>query len=264
MVAAPPASSIHLLLGNPSNATANPSDADNFLLEKPQYVLSYHNTHGTPNWVSWHLQKSDVGKARRQNDFRPDAALPNAFKHVLPTDYSGSGFDRGHMCNSKDRTRTTADNSATFLMTNMVPQTPDLNQGPWEKLETYARTLVTRGNELFITAGCSGERKTIGRANRVNVPTACWKVIVVLPPSRDPLVHMDANTRVIAVEMPNTQGIKMKDWRAFLTTVRDLETKTGYDFLSTVPQAIQDQIETRQDAGRARAVRTGARARRNP
>src|SRR5262245_44154199 len=109
-VVAPPAVSRHLLLGNPSNATAHPSDANNFLLEKPQFILSYHNINGTPNWVSWHLQKSDLGPVVRKDDFHPDPALPRHFKRVLPRDYGGSRFDRGHMCNSEDRTRTATDN----------------------------------------------------------------------------------------------------------------------------------------------------------
>jgi len=262
--AAVPTPNIHLVLGNPSNATTHPSDADNFLLVKPQYVLSYHNTHGTSNWVSWHLQQSDLGTVNRQNDFHPDPDLPSSFTHVLPADYTGSGFDRGHLCNSKDRTATATDNSATFAMTNIVPQTPDLNRGPWEKLESYSRTLVTQDNALSIIAGCTGTQPPIGHTHKVNVPTSCWKVIVVLSPDGDPLAHMDANTRVIAVDMPNTQGIKTKDWRTFLTTVRELETKTGYDFLSNVPKAIQDQIETRRDTGRASPVRAGTRARSHP
>lgn len=260
----PPAPARHLVFGNPSHATTNPSDADNFLLAKPQFVLSYHNTHGTPNWVSWHLKKSDIGKVERQDTFRPDPELPRQFKHVLPNDYVGSGFDRGHMCNSKDRTQTEADNSATFVMTNMVPQTPDLNRGPWEKLESYARTLVGSGRELSMIAGCSGARTTLRRANTVQVPESCWKVIAVLPRGGNTVAHVESNTRVIAVEMPNTQGIKKKDWRAFLTTARAIEAKTGYDFFSTVPTEIQDQIETRKDTGRARATRTSTRERRRP
>jgi len=100
--------------------------------------------------------------------------------------------------------------------------------------------------------------------NTVTVPTACWKVIVVLPPGGHAPADIQADTRVIAVDMPNTQGIKAKDWRTFLTTVREIEAITGYDFLSTAPKSIQDQIETKKDTGRARAVRTGTRGGRNP
>src|SRR6266542_3159125 len=50
----------NLLLGNPSNATGDPQQADNYLVERPQFVLSYNRTKGGPNWVSWHVQRSDL------------------------------------------------------------------------------------------------------------------------------------------------------------------------------------------------------------
>ena len=53
----------HLALGNPSNATEN--DADNYLMAKPFFALSYNNSKGTPNWVSWHLTYTDLGSATR-------------------------------------------------------------------------------------------------------------------------------------------------------------------------------------------------------
>src|SRR4051812_13630546 len=95
----------HLALGNPSGATADEANADNFLMGKPYFALSYNNSKGGPNWVSWRLQASDLGPAPRV-EFYPDAELPNRFKHVTPHDYTGSGFDRGHMCPRGDRTNT--------------------------------------------------------------------------------------------------------------------------------------------------------------
>jgi endonuclease G len=154
--------------------------------------------------------------------------------------------------------------SATFVMTNMVPQTPDLNRGPWAKLESYARTLVTQSRALSIIAGCSGSQQTLQRTNAVIVPVTCWKVMVVLPPGGNAVDRINADTRGIAVSMPNTQGMRKQDWRAFLTTVREIEGTTGYDFLSNVPKDIQDQIETKKDTGRARAARPGTRARSTP
>lgn len=126
--------SLNVALGSPSNATADASNKNDFLLVKPQYVLSYNNERGGPNWVSWHLQASDIGDVERQNNFHPESALPAGFKRVTPDDYTGTGFDRGHVCNSKDRTATEADNSETFSMANMLPQTGDLNRHVWESL----------------------------------------------------------------------------------------------------------------------------------
>jgi endonuclease G len=73
--------------------------------------------------VSWHLSSSWLGSAARQNDFRADTTLPSGWYQVQATDYSGSGFDRGHMCPSADRTITVTDNSATSWMTNGLPIT---------------------------------------------------------------------------------------------------------------------------------------------
>lgn len=75
---------LNLLLGNPSNAAASIASADNYLMVKPQYVLSYNNKTHTANWVSWQLNRSWMGTADRKNDFRPDNALPANWYKVRP------------------------------------------------------------------------------------------------------------------------------------------------------------------------------------
>ncbi|HEX6183766.1 MAG TPA: DNA/RNA non-specific endonuclease, partial [Pyrinomonadaceae bacterium] len=109
---APASASVHLTMGNPSNATTDTNQPTNYLMEKPQYALAYHRDRGTPVWTSWHLDSTWLGSTPRQDDFRADAALPAGWYQVQGTDYSGSGFDRGHMTPSADRLRTNADNSA--------------------------------------------------------------------------------------------------------------------------------------------------------
>ena len=147
-------------MGNPSNAVVDVNQPNNYLLDKPQYAVGYSRDNGRPNWVSWHLDSTWLGSTPRQDDFRADTTLPAGWYQVQATDYSGSGFDRGHHTPSADRTNTVASNSATFLMSNMMPQSPDNNQGPWESLESYCRSLVSSGNELYIIAGGSGSGGT--------------------------------------------------------------------------------------------------------
>lgn len=67
--------SIHLLMGSPSNATTNPNNANDFLLVKRQYALSYNNSKGTANWVSWQLNASWQGSVDRCKRFSPDLTL---------------------------------------------------------------------------------------------------------------------------------------------------------------------------------------------
>jgi hypothetical protein len=68
---APLAGEDHMLLGNPSNATPDVANENNYLMTKPQYSLSYNRSRATANWVSWRLDASWIGSAPRQDDFRP-------------------------------------------------------------------------------------------------------------------------------------------------------------------------------------------------
>ncbi|WP_414530117.1 DNA/RNA non-specific endonuclease [Nodularia chucula] len=245
-------SSVHLTMGNPSNAGGSYS---NRLLSKSQYAVSYNCYRGTPNWVSWQLNTSWLGSAPRQDDFRADTTLPSSCYRVTSSDYTGSGFDRGHMAPSADRTNTVANNSATFLMTNIIPQSPDNNQGVWASLESYCRDLVVnQGKELYIISGSygsggtgsNGSRTTIA-GGKVTVPARIWKVIVVLNSVNSGAYSVSTNTRVITVDIPNIQGIRNASWRNYRISVDTLESRTGYDFLSTVPVSTQSVIESRVD-----------------
>ncbi|MEH2234594.1 MAG: DNA/RNA non-specific endonuclease [Nostoc sp.] len=244
-------SSVHLRMGNPSNAGSSYS---NLLLSKSQYAVSYNCYRGTSNWVSWQLNTSWLGSAPRQDDFRADTTLPSGCYRVSSSDYTGSGFDRGHMTASADRTNTITNNSATFLMTNIIPQSPDNNQGPWAALENYSRDLVNQGKELYIISGSygtggtgsNGTKNTIANGN-VTVPARTWKVIVVLNSSNSDASSVTTNTRVIAVNMPNTQGIRNVDWRNYRVSVDSIETNTGYNLLSNVSSSVQSVIESRVD-----------------
>ena len=245
-------------MGNPSNAVTNVNQPTNYLMEKPQYVLSYYRDRGEANWVSWHLDNSWLGNTPRQDDYRPDTSLPGGWYQVDANDYSGSGFDRGHECPSGDRTASVADNSATFLMTNFIPQAPFNNQGPWENLESYCRSLVTNsGKELYIIAGGSGQggsgsnggtTNTVA-AGHVVVPSETWKVIMVLDAaSGNDVARVTTSTRLIAVRMPNAQSIGINsDWRDFRVSVDNVEALTGFDFFSNVSPSIQAVIEATVD-----------------
>jgi endonuclease G, mitochondrial len=240
-----PTTTVHLTMGNPSNAVTNVAQPNNYLMEKVQYSLSYSRDNGGPNWVSWHLDNSWLGSTPRQDDFRADTTLPSGWYRVQATDYSGSGFDRGHMCPSADRTSTVTANSSTFLMTNMIPQLPANNQGVWANLETYSRTLVSQGNELYIISGGHGLQHFIANG-RVAVPAQTWKVIIVLPVGSNDVSRVNTSTRTIAVVVPNSGSIN-SDWRTYRVSVDQIEAITGFDFFSNVSSGIQAVIEGRID-----------------
>ena len=244
--------SVHLTFGNPNNATADVNQPNNYLMEKPEFALSYNRDKGGPNWVSWHLSDEWVGSLARVDTFRPDPAVLPTWYRVQATDFSGSGFDRGHMTPNADRDKETSIpiNQATFLMSNMVAQSPDNNQGPWADLENFLRTLLPT-NELYIVSGPNGVGGTGSNGGvsttiangHVVVPSSTWKVVLVIPKGDNDVSRVTAATRTIAVIMPNIQGIRDNDWTTYLTTVDAVETLTGYDFFANVPDAVENAIE---------------------
>lgn len=248
---------LHTTLGNPSNAVKNVNSPDNYLLQKSQYTLSYNSNKGTANWVSWNLKKSNLGNTPRQDDFRADDALPPQWYHVSQSDFYSSGFDRGHLCPSGDRTDNVANNSASFLMTNMIPQAPNNNQYTWQDLESYCRSLVYAGSELYIIAGPYGSGGSGSNGGttysliggKVIVPQSVWKVVVVLSPGFASASNVTTSTRVIAVNMPNTQSVSSQPWGYYRVSIDYLETLTGFNFLSEVPESIQNVIEASVDSG---------------
>jgi endonuclease G len=225
--------------GNVSNAGDDPN---NFLMVGADASFSYSSERGTLNWTAWKTTEADLGDSVQRPDFRPDPRLPAALKHIISTDYSGSGFDRGHMLPAADRFGNLERMDDTFLMTNIVPQTKSLNQYPWQNLESYVRAQVRRGMDAFQIAGVYGNAGTI--RSKVTIPTNCWK-IVILVPGGSPISDLDRRMRVIAVDMPNRDGLEHVKWQMFATTIRDIESKTGYDFLNYLPQDVQDGLENR-------------------
>lgn len=236
------AHSPHLALGNPSNAgTAN---LNNYLIERKQYVLSYSRDRNLVNWASWEVDASWLGQVERQDNFRPDGALPPGTYQVTSSDYTGSGYDRGHVVPSADRNGTAADNSATFLMTNIIPQTAETNRGPWAELESFVRDLVYQyDHSLHLFAGVYGQQGRIGQ-RAITVPSRLWKVVIVYDRLENGSLGLTDNTRVIVVDMPNRKGVS-DDWRDYQTSIDRLEIATGYDFLADLPEDLEAVLEAR-------------------
>ena len=242
----PTPSNVHLTFGNPSSATTATSNKSNYLMIKNGYALSFNGNNGNPNWVSWHLDNTWTGSASRQNDFRQDPSLPSGWLQPTGPGFGG-GFDRGHMTPSADRTSTVSINSETFLMTNMLPQASNNNQGPWNKMESYLRGLFP--NELYVISGGHGSQGNTERGGNVNIPTHTWKVVLVLSSGSDDVNRVTTSTRTIAIWMPNnsTDVSRSDSWQQYRVSVDYVESQTGYNFFSEIPDAIENVIEARTD-----------------
>jgi DNA/RNA endonuclease G (NUC1) len=248
----------HVEFGVPTDNTP----ADELILTKPQYVESYNAARGGPNWVSWDINASQFGAAPRCDCFSADQTLPAGVYHVVDFDYRNGGYDRGHMVQSESRTTTDQENASTFLLTNILPQGAENNQGPWSKFENYLNDLA-RGttadptrHEIYVVAGgrYASTPITLKGEGKVAIPDYTWKIAVVMPEGRGIVdVHSTADINVIAVEMPNltttgvpasSVGIRDNPWQNYMTRVDDIEAETGYDLLSALPDAIERLVES--------------------
>lgn len=130
-------------------------------------------------------------------------------------------------------------------MSNIFPQTPDLNRETWYSFESFCDSLCTRANkELFVIAG--GVYKTKAKLkNKVTIPDSCWKAVMVLERGQN-FNHVNTATHVFAVMMNNgTYTTANNEWRLYKTTVRNIEQQTGYNLFSDLPKNVQDAIETK-------------------
>jgi endonuclease G len=248
---------IHVAMGIPGGATEDHANKNNFLMKKPYFAVSYNSEKGIPNWVSWHLSKEYLGNAPRKPRFATDTTLPAGFSRIKHEDYSGSGFDRGHMCPHSDRGRDKTMSFSTFVMTNIVPQSHENNAGSWESLEVYGRFLAGKQEkDLFIVAGPvgqggegdSGAAETIAKG-KVVVPEATWKIIMVVNrgEEEDPVSWVDGDVRLIAVIMPNNRSVPEDDWPSFRVPVAKVEQMTGLKFFTKAPAELIEPLKKKAD-----------------
>lgn len=232
--------SVHTTLGIPEAAVVD--DPEHALLVKDEYVTSYDSKRKGPRWTSWEVTNDWLGPAERSSSFHRDSET--TLPQPTGSDFSLSGYEQGHVCPSADRTKSDAVNQATFVFTNVVPQTSASNRGTWKTLENEERSLVAEGNHVFVIAGPLYESdKTIGAGGAV--PTSLFKVVIALRSTAEhpTAAEVDAATPIIAVDIPNTNEVA-GNYSLFKTTIHDIEAKTGFHLLSDVAPAVHDALSS--------------------
>ena len=117
------------------------------------YVLGYSYYFRQAKWAL-EIVDSDSSDVERVDGFRPDYRIAEMFRADL-ADYTGSGFDRGHLVSSANQIETEIQNSETFLLSNMSPQAPKFNRQVWRKLESAIRELNSKKTvlETYVICG---------------------------------------------------------------------------------------------------------------
>lgn len=196
------------------------------------YTLSYNEDNEQANWVYYCLTDSMVlqSKEERTNRFAVDKLVKTG--SAKSSDYTKSGFDRGHLCPAADMGFNRAAMEESFLMSNVSPQLPDFNRGIWKSLEEKVREWAREEHRLYIVTGpvFKNDQGEIG-TNRVTVPGYFFKVIF------DP----ESNPKMIAFLIPNAKT--NRPLTDFAVPTDQIEQLTGFDFFSQLPDDPETKLE---------------------
>jgi endonuclease G len=196
------------------------------------FALSYDENHEQAEWVAYEITRERLNKnwAERPNSFRPDPLVRT--ESATPRDYSGSGYDRGHLCAAADMAFDAAAIDETFLMSNMSPQEQDFNGGVWRELEECARDWGRKFGRVYVATGPVLTQSPLGAIgfSKVSVPAAYYKVIYA------PEQH-----KAIAFLMPNQ--LSDRPVMDYATTIDEVEKITGIDFFPQLLKDLDEEIE---------------------
>ena len=196
------------------------------------YTVSYNKDLKIPNWVSYELTREETkGKEKRGNRFIADPLVTGPI--ATNTDYTRSGYDKGHMAPAADMKWSPEAMKESFYFSNMCPQHPQLNRRGWKNLEEKIRNWAIADSAIIIICGPIIEKqpKTIGK-NKVVVPQRFFKV--VLSPFAKPI-------RAIGFLFNNGQAVEPLS--SYVVTVDSIESLTNMDFFAPLPDEIENKIE---------------------
>ncbi len=212
-------------------------DRSEKIMRRSNYTVSYNRNWNLPNWVAWELNKNETkGKNNRNEEFTSDPELPKV-NQVEPWDYSGSGYDRGHMCPAGDNHFDAKAMNESFYMSNICPQNHELNTGKWNDLEIACRRWANKYGEVYIVCGPIIDKrkgKRIGKEHDIIVPEQFFKVI---------LITSTKPARAIGYIFENNGSDR--PYKAY--SIDEIEQKTGMDFFPNLPDNIEDIVESRYE-----------------
>ena len=138
--------------------------------------VRYSLTDRIPRLVAEVLTPAKLsGTVPREDNFRADTRLPLNARADL-NDYRGSGYDRGHLAPAADfkYSATAMDNS--FLLSNIAPQEPTMNQQAWNGLESATRACAQQVGQLTVLTGTLGRSGSLHGQGRVTIPGSFYKM----------------------------------------------------------------------------------------
>ena len=149
-------------------------------------------------------------------------------------------YDRGHFAPLASF-KGSLSASQTNYLSNISPQKADLNQGPWRDLENAIRILVKTGATVWAMTGplFEGPMSELPSADEEHiVPSDYWKIVAT---------EVEGELRVAAFIM-GQDADRHSDPADFLTSVDEVEERSGLELFWELPEAEQESLEAGVDA----------------
>ena len=210
-----------------------PESLSNTTVPYKGFIVYFNPETHIPNAVAYELTSSEAkGVEPRYNNFDKDYEVEGC---PHPSDYTGSGYDRGHMAPAADMKWDKQAMKESCTMTNICPQNGKLNRGMWNKLEDSIHKWAQRDSSIVVVCGpILGEKKKYikGDGMKIAVPEGFFKVI---------LANRLPQPRAIGFVMPNkTCGGQLED---YAMSIDEVEKLTGFDFFSILPDNVENELE---------------------
>ena len=213
------------------------------------YSVEWDCTKKAPRWIAYQMHKGYGGTAGRVSDiFLEDPDLPTSARFPDTNyQYSGSGFDRGHMCASADRQYSLTANLQTFYYTNAYPQYNNFNAGnnytgEWVKMEEQLRTWtgnLAATDAIYVVKGGTIEEPNVMRYLKDGLIVPQYFFVALLkktPKGYTPglgLWFEHTNKILTSVNLAKNA-----------ISIRELESLTGIDFFCNLPDPVEEAVET--------------------
>lgn len=233
-----------VFMGVPQETAAPAKDWRNHILRNQAYLVGYSEKYLNPLWVTYKVTQNTQSFGKRPG-FRSDWRSPFG---ASPDDYTGTGYDRGHHApNYVIASRYgSAAQAESFLMTNISPQKPSLNQKTWQRLEAVSADFFSsKFPEFWVVTGpifdTDARQIATLKNTRIAIPKAFYKIFI--RPS-EPAENVDGKTpyQTLAMILPQNAKTTAK-LTQFVSTVDQVEALTGLDFFWQLPDPIENVLE---------------------
>ena len=145
------------------------------------FAVMYSGVTRTPLWSAEYLTRERLTQAKlidRDDSFHEESRLPKSMRAKV-ADYSGSGYDRGHLAPNGDMANRSQQYDS-FSLANIAPQSPRNNRYIWRNIESATRYLTQQYGEVYSVTGVAFTDKRPKQLDgRVLVPSHFFKAVYI-------------------------------------------------------------------------------------